>query len=173
MVTHKTVYTIGHSTRTVPECIAILNHYAIDYVIDIRTVPKSRHNPQFNSAHLEKILKKHHIYYYHFKELGGFRHAHKDSINLAWRNESFRGFADYMQTLEFKNALEMLLKAIHTYQVVLMCAEAVPWRCHRSLIADTLIVRGMSVIDIFDAHHAKPHTLTPWAHVEGTDVTYP
>lgn len=172
-VNNKTVYTIGHSTRLLSEFVEILNDYSINYVVDIRTVPKSRHNPQYNSAHLEKILKKHNIYYYHFKELGGFRHVEKDSVNLAWHNESFRGFADYMQTQDFKEGIDILLKIVAKYQVVLMCAEAVPWRCHRSLIGDALTIRGIEVIDIFDEHHAKPHTLTPWAHVEGTEITYP
>jgi uncharacterized protein (DUF488 family) len=167
------VYTIGHSTRKLSEFIQILKDYSIDYVVDIRPVAKSRHNPQFNSAHLEKILKKHDIYYYHFTQLGGFRHVQKDSVNLAWHNESFRGFADYMQTQEFKDAIKMLLKAVNKYHVVLMCAEAVPWRCHRSLIGDALMVRDIEVIDIFDEHHSKPHVLTSWAQVEGTDITYP
>lgn len=172
-MTKHVVYTIGHSTRTLPEFIEILNTYGINYVVDIRTVPKSRHNPQYNSSHLEKILKKHNIYYYHFTELGGFRHAQKDSVNAGWRNASFRGYADYMQTQDFRDAIETLLKIVAKYHVVLMCAEAVPWRCHRSLIGDALLVRDIEVMDIFDEHHAKPHTLTPWAQVKDHHITYP
>jgi uncharacterized protein (DUF488 family) len=169
----KAVYTIGHSTHTLPEFIQILKAYSINYVVDIRTIPRSLHNPQFNSDTLEKALKKEDILYYHFKELGGFRHAKTDSQNMSWHNASFRGYADYMQTKDFKHAITILSELAKKYNIVLMCAEAVPWRCHRSLIGDALVARKFEVIDIFSATNSKPHKLTPWAQVTGTQVTYP
>ena len=167
------IYTIGHSTRSLDDFLAILKHYHINELIDIRTIPKSRHNPQFNGTELAHFLRNHHIGYRHEKKLGGLRHAHKDSINTAWKNASFRGFADYMQTDDFKSGLEKLIDIAQTKTVAIMCAEAVPWRCHRSLIGDTLLVRGIAVEDIYSLSEAKPHTLTPWATVQGTNVTYP
>lgn len=167
------IYTIGHSTRSLEEFLAILKHYRITELVDIRTIPQSRHNPQFNGDALAHVLRNHHIGYRHQKNLGGLRHAHKDSINTAWENVSFRGFADYMQTDEFKEGIEKLIEIAQHKTVAIMCAEAVPWRCHRSLIGDALIVRGIQVEDIYSITSAKPHTLTPWAVVDGTTVTYP
>jgi len=167
------VYTIGHSTRTRAAFIKILQEYGITRVIDVRTIPRSRHNPQFNEASLKKALMKKKIAYTHMTLLGGLRHTAADSINTAWQNASFRGFADYMQTAEFKKGIERLVTYAKHKQVALMCAEAVPWRCHRSLIGDALLVRGVEVIDIFSLTSVKPHTLTPWAHVHGTTITYP
>ncbi len=167
------VYTIGHSTRSIYDFLLILKHYAITELIDIRTIPKSRHNPQFNGPELAHVLRNHHIGYRHEKKLGGLRHAHKDSINTAWHNLSFRGFADYMQTAEFAQGIEDLINIAHHKIVVIMCAEAVPWRCHRSLIGDALLVRGLQVEDIYSSTSCKLHTLTEWAVVKGTAVTYP
>ncbi len=167
------IYTIGHSTRTISDFISLLREYGIKQLIDIRTIPKSRHNPQFNQADLRQALKNKRIAYRHMKGLGGLRHTHKDSVNMAWENASFRGYADYMQTDAFKENLEKLIGYARKKRVAIMCAEAVPWRCHRSLIGDALLVRGFCVIDIMSHTSAKPHMLTPWAKVKGTRVWYP
>lgn len=169
----KTIFTIGHSTHSLEEFLALLKHYDISHLIDIRTVPRSRHNPQFNEHELAASLKKSHIKYTHLTALGGFRHAHKDSVNMAWHNPAFRGFADYMQTANFKKGIEELINYAQNDNVAVMCAEAVPWRCHRSLIADALIARNIAVEDIFSITSVKPHIVTPWARIEGTNVTYP
>ncbi|HEX4069049.1 MAG TPA: DUF488 domain-containing protein [Candidatus Babeliales bacterium] len=167
------VFTIGHSTRSIEEFIEILKHYHITELVDIRTIPKSRHNPQFNEHELAHVLRNHHIGYRHQKNLGGLRHTHKDSINTGWENLSFRGYADYMQTDEFHEGLQTLMDIAHEKTVVIMCAEAVPWRCHRSLVGDALLVHGFDVENIFSVTSVKPHTLTPWAVVHGTKVIYP
>lgn len=167
------IYTIGHSTHSLPQFIALLQQYKITHLIDIRTIPRSRHNPQFNEKHFSNALTKNHILYTHLPELGGLRHTTKDSINKAWHNASFRGFADYMQTAQFAQAIQTLIGYAHHKQVVIMCAEAVPWRCHRSLIGDALTVQGYNVEDIFSATSVKPHKLIPWAHVWGAKITYP
>ncbi len=168
-----TIFTIGHSTHTLPQFIDMLKHYGITCLADIRTIPRSRHVPQFNEHPFSIALKHVHIKYTHLTELGGLRHTHKDSINTAWHNASFRGFADYMQTEAFSTGIEKLLELAKKGHVAIMCAEAVPWRCHRSLVGDALLVRGINVEDIFSLTSAKPHTLTPWAQVEGTNITYP
>lgn len=168
-----TIYTIGHSTRKIDDFLLILKHYAITELIDIRTIPKSRYNPQFNGTELAHVLRNHHIGYRHEKKLGGLRHAHKDSINTAWDNASFRGFADYMQTDEFVQGIEDLVRIAHKKTVVIMCAEAVPWRCHRLLIGDALLVRSLQVEDIYSITSCKAHTLTEWAVVKGVAITYP
>lgn len=167
------IYTIGHSTRTLEEFLEILKRYKINQVVDIRTIPKSRHNPQFNMKPLAYFLRNHLIGYRHQKNLGGLRHSKKDSINIAWKNLSFRGFADYIQTEEFKKGLEKLIKTAQNKTVVIMCAEAVPFRCHRSLIGDSLLIRGFKVKDIYTKTNAKFHKLTPWAVVNGLEITYP
>ncbi len=168
-----TIYTIGHSTHTIDEFLAILKTHGIEQIVDVRTIPKSRHNPQFNSDALEKSLKAEGIGYLHMPKLGGLRHAKKDSLNRAWENASFRGFADYMQTEEFEEGLQDLIDLAQQRKTAIMCAEAVPWRCHRSLIGDALLVRGIDVADIMSKSSVKPHTLTPWAEVSGTGITYP
>lgn len=169
-----TVFTIGHSTRPIDEFLDLLRTHAIRQLLDIRTIPRSRRNPQFNTDSLVASLAAAGIHYVHMKDLGGLRHPKRDSINLGWRNASFRGYADYMQTQAFGEALD---RAIHlaekTSPTVLMCAEAVPWRCHRSLVADALIVRGIRVLEIISAAEPKEHALTPFAHVRGTRITYP
>jgi uncharacterized protein (DUF488 family) len=168
-----TIFTIGHSTRPIEELIELLTSNGVRRVIDIRTIPKSRHNPQFNSETLAESLSAAHIGYVHLKALGGLRHAQPDSVNLGWRNSSFRGFADYMQTPEFAAGLEHAIALAEKKTSALMCAEAVPWRCHRSLVADALSVRGIRVLEIISAAKPKEHSLTPFARVRGTRITYP
>jgi uncharacterized protein (DUF488 family) len=163
------LYTIGHSTRPLADFIALLHMYNITHLVDVRTVPKSRYVPWFNESELALALDKEHISYIHMTELGGLRHTHKDSINQAWHNASFRGYADYMQTLEFHSGLKklnLLLKKGN--RIAIMCAEAVPWRCHRSLIADAEIVRGIHVFHIMSLTKANAHKLTPFAVVDKT-----
>jgi uncharacterized protein (DUF488 family) len=168
-----TVFTIGHSTRPIAEFIELLQANTVTQLLDIRTIPKSRHNPQFNSEALAASLSAVHIRHVHMKDLGGLRHARKDSINMGWRNASFRGYADYMQTAEFASALERAIELAELGPTALMCAEAVPWRCHRSLVADALLVRGIRVLEIVSAASPKEHTLTPFARVRGAEITYP
>jgi uncharacterized protein (DUF488 family) len=167
------VLTIGHSTHPIDEFIAILRAHEVQALVDVRTVPRSRHNPQFNRDALPQTLQAAGIGYIHMPELGGLRHARRDSVNTGWRNASFRGFADYMQTPEFSGALAKLIEISRKSRVAIMCSEAVPWRCHRSLIADALSVRGVPVEHIMSAASRKPHTLTPFAKVEGSGLTYP
>lgn len=167
------IYTLGHSTRTQQEFLSILGAFSIRSIVDIRTIPRSRKNPQFDQDEFRRWLNEHEVNYIHLGGLGGLRHSRKDSVNMGWKNASFRGYADYMQTPAFESAIEELiaLAALHTSAIV--CAEAVPWRCHRSLVADALVVRGMEVRDILSASASKPHKLTPWATVDGARVTYP
>jgi uncharacterized protein (DUF488 family) len=165
--------TIGHSTRTLAEFIHLLQGHGISRVVDVRTVPRSRHNPQFNKTSLSRALKKAGLGYVHMPGLGGLRHAKRDSINMGWRNASFRGYADYMQTPEFELSLNELIRLANQEQIALMCAEAVPWRCHRSLIADALLVRGIRTEDIMSLTRRQVHTLTSFAKVRGTTITYP
>jgi uncharacterized protein (DUF488 family) len=167
------ILTVGHSTRPIEEFIELLQQHGVRLLIDVRTVPRSRHNPQFNRDALPDSLLRAHIGYTHLPELGGLRHAREDSINTGWRNLSFRGFADYMQTPEFEQGLEKLIQLADADPAAIMCAEAVPWRCHRSLIADALVARGIPVADILSLKPAAPHKLTPFAHVEAGRVTYP
>lgn len=167
------LYTIGHSNRSFAELAGLLKAHCIELVADIRTVPKSRHNPQFNREALAASLPEAGIGYVHIPALGGLRHPRKDSINLAWRNDSFRGYADYMQTEAFELALDELLRTAAERRTAIMCAEAVPWRCHRSLVADAATARGIEVRHITSATAANPHKLTPFARIEGARVTYP
>ncbi len=168
-----TVYTIGHSTHPIDEFTKILQAYEIRLLADVRTIPGSRRNPQFNQAELEQHLREHGIGYVHLKELGGLRRTTKSSINTGWRNLSFRGYADYMQTEDFRAAIEWLIELARGQRTAIMCSEAVPWRCHRSLIGDALLVRNFHVVDIMGETSARPHALTPWAKVDGVSVTYP
>jgi uncharacterized protein (DUF488 family) len=167
------VLTIGHSTRALDKFIGLLQAHAVSRVVDVRTVPRSRHNPQFNQDSLPDSLKKAGLGCVHVPGLGGLRHAKRDSINVGWRNASFRGYADYMQTPEFERGLEELIQLAKQEQIAIMCAEALPWRCHRSLIADALLVRGIGTEDIMSLTHRSVHTLTSFAKVRGTSVTYP
>jgi uncharacterized protein (DUF488 family) len=167
------VLTIGHSTRSIEEFVRLLRMHGVRRVVDIRTIPKSRHNPQFNRDRLSGALHRARIHYSHLAGLGGLRPTRRDSPNVGWRNASFRGYADYMQTSAFRRSLERSLELARRERVVLMCAEAVPWRCHRSLIADALLARGVAVREITSGIRTRPHALTPWALVKGTQVTYP
>jgi uncharacterized protein (DUF488 family) len=172
-VTRPLICTIGHSTRPIDSFIELLVSNNIVRVLDVRTVPRSRHNPQFNRDALPASLEAAGIAYSHLQGLGGLRHAHIDSLNLGWHNLSFRGYADYMQTPEFAENVEQVAKLAATERCVLMCAEAVPWRCHRSMIGDALLVRGIRVEDIIGPKGRKPHVLTTFAHIRGTQITYP
>jgi uncharacterized protein (DUF488 family) len=168
-----TIYTIGHSTRTIEDFVALLAANNIELLADIRTIPRSRHNPQFNTDTLSISLKDNDIAYQHMSGLGGLRHAKKDSPNTGWETAGFRGFADHMQTEEFRESLEVLIETAREKRAAIMCAEAVPWRCHRSLVADALLVRGIRVIHIMSKTSLREHTLTPWAEVKGISILYP
>jgi uncharacterized protein (DUF488 family) len=168
-----TVSTIGHSTHPIEEFIHMLQAHGIRQLVDVRTIPRSRRNPQFNRETLPGSLAAAGIQYRHMPGLGGLRHARKDSSNSGWRNASFRGYADYMQTPEFRENLDELIQYAAGAPTAIMCAEAVPWRCHRSLIADALLARGVTVLEIVSANKIQPHTLTTFAKVDGDQVTYP
>jgi len=167
------VFTIGHSNRTWKDLLELLRAHGIKRVIDVRSIPRSRHNPQFNRETLSAKLRAAKIGYVHLAKLGGWRRARPDSPNMGWRNTSFRGFADYMQTPEFEAGLQRAIKLAKQKSTVLMCAEAVPWRCHRSLIADALTVRGIRAADIIGGKTARPHHLTTFARIRGKRITYP
>jgi uncharacterized protein (DUF488 family) len=167
-----TVYSIGHSTRPLDEFLGLLRAHGVTYVVDTRTVPRSRRNPQYNREALPDALRPAGIGYAHVPGLGGLRRPRRDSVNTAWRNAGFRGYADHMQTPEFAESLEALIALAARAPVAVMCAEAVPWRCHRSLIADALTVRQVLVEHILDGGR-HPHRLTPWARVDGVRLTYP
>ena len=172
-MTKPLICTIGHSTRPIDTFVDLLRSNDIARVLDVRTVPRSRHNPQFNQDALSSALHAAGIAYTHLPGLGGLRHTHADSLNRGWRNLSFRGYADYMQTPEFAENVERVAKLAATERCVLMCAEAVPWRCHRSLIGDALLVRGIQVEDIIGPKERKPHVITAFARIDGKHITYP
>lgn len=167
------IFTIGHSTRPIEEFMELLKIYGIKEVVDVRSIPKSRHNPQFNEETLKQSLQLAHIRYRRLEKLGGLRHSKKDSTNLGWHNTSFRGFADYMATPEFSEGLEALMKTASKRETAIMCAEAVPWRCHRSLIADVLIKKGWLVRDIMSRTSATKHRLTPFLKIKRGQLVYP
>ncbi len=167
------LWTIGHSTKSIEDFLSLLKSHGITRLVDVRTIPRSRHNPQFDSVGLARHLKEANIAYLHQPELGGLRKPKKNSINTGWKNTSFRGYADYMQTEGFWAALETLMTSSQDTSTAIMCAEAVPWRCHRSLIADALTVRGWTVRHIMTKTKADRHRLTPFAVVEQHRVTYP
>jgi uncharacterized protein (DUF488 family) len=168
-----TIYTIGHSTRTIEQFLELLKAHGIQQIVDVRTVPKSRHNPQFGKEALAASLEQAGIAYTHLEKLGGLRHSSKDSVNLGWQNSSFRGFADYMATPEFQAGLDELKALTEKKTVAIMCAEAVSWRCHRSLIADALTTQGWQVLHIQSRKTAQPHELTPFLKVQDGKLTYP
>ena len=167
------VCTIGHSNRPIEDFVGLLWTHEVARVIDVRTIPRSRHNPQFNLDALPASLAAAGIDYSHMPGLGGLRHAHACSANSGWHNASFRGYADYMQTAEFAESVDQVVALARAQRCALMCAEAVPWRCHSSMIADALLVRGVRVEDIIGPHGRRPHALTSFARVEGLAVTYP
>ena len=169
----ESVFTIGHSTRTLDEFIGLLKAYGVNLVVDVRTVPRSRHNPQFNKEMFPASLKTSGVRYIHMPEIGGLRRPKHDSVNLAWRNSSFRGYADFMETKDFADNLLKIIELARENCLALMCAEALPWRCHRSLISDALVVRHVKVQHIISASSCLNHELNVMAHVEGTQVTYP
>jgi uncharacterized protein (DUF488 family) len=168
-----TIYTIGHSTHPIAEFIGMLESFNVETLVDVRSIPASRYNPQFGQEALAKALKKHGIAYTYMKDLGGLRRAQKDSVNTGWRNSSFRGYADYMQTPEFEAALNELIALAEETRACIMCAEALPWRCHRSLVADALAVRRISVFHIMVEGKSRPHELTKFAQVKGKIILYP
>jgi len=168
-----TVLTIGHSTRTWQVFLDLLRAHRVERVIDVRSIPRSRHNPQFDQKTLRTKLRAARIGYVHLRKLGGLRHARRDSSNMGWRNSSFRGFADYMQTSEFDAGLQRLIKLARQKRSALMCAEVVPWRCHRSLIADALAVLGIRVEDIMSKNRSTLHRLTSFGRVRHGRITYP
>lgn len=169
----ETVFTIGHGTREIEDFIDILEEYRIRRLVDVRSIPRSRHNPQFNKDTLPGVLENLEIGYCHVPELGGFRRPRADSPNVGWRNEGFRGFADYMSTDAFEQSLTELAALSQEMRIALMCAETLPWRCHRSLIADALVLRGISVDHLFKHGTLQHHRVTPWARVDGLRLTYP
>ena len=168
----RTLYTIGHSTRTTRELIELIRAHGVEQVVDVRTIPRSRHNPQFAGLALSRSLREAKIRYRHLKALGGLRHARPDSINLGWRNASFRGYADYMQTGSFAAGLERLEQLAARRPTVIMCAEALPWRCHRSLIADALTVTRWRVLHIQSRKTARSHKRTPFLRVRSGRLVY-
>jgi uncharacterized protein (DUF488 family) len=167
------IFTLGHSTHSLEEFVKLLRGHGIQRLVDVRSIPRSRHNPQFNRETLSKALRNRRISYRHMKALGGLRRARPDSPNTGWRNASFRGFADWMLTRGFGEALERLIALASEKPTAIMCAEAVPWRCHRSLIADALTVRRIPVSHIYSPTNAKCHALNPMARVRRRKLTYP
>lgn len=167
------VLTIGHSARTVEDLTRLLRAHGVTRLVDVRAYPRSRRNPQFNRETLPDLLAAAGISYIHRSGLGGRRRPRPNSPNVGWRNASFQAFADYMQTPEFEAHVEQLVEMARRERIALMCAEAVPWHCHRSLIADALVVRGLRVEHILSEVRSQVHTLTPWAQVDGTRITYP
>lgn len=174
-MTAPTVFTIGHSTHPIEEFVRMLAANGVEHLVDVRTVPGSRHNPQFGQEALAVSMREHGVVYERMERLGGLRHspAGRESINRAWRNKSFRSYADHMQTHEFADGIDVLVDLTDQGTVAIMCAEAVPWRCHRSLIGDALLVRGLAVADIMSATSTKEHTMTSFARVDGDRVWYP
>lgn len=173
MTKAKTIYTIGHSTKPIEDFLDLLKTYEIELLIDVRTIPKSKFNPQYNEANLSTSLEKSGMKYLHLTTLGGLRHTVLNSVNLGWHNLSFRGFADYMQTPDFKEGLKKLETLGKEYKCAIMCAEALPWKCHRSMIADALTVKKWKVFHIMSKKSAKLHELTKFIHVEKRKLTYP
>ena len=167
------IWTIGHSTRPIEELVGLLKRHEIQLVVDVRIIPYSRRNPQFHMATLAASLKNAGLHYHHLPALGGRRKSRPDSVNLGWRNTSFRGYADYMQTEAFEKGLKELTSREENARTAIMYAEAVPWRCHRSLIADALICRGWEVRHILSPTKADAHALTPFARLENGRLTYP
>jgi uncharacterized protein (DUF488 family) len=172
-VAQHVLFTIGHSTHSIEEFIALLNAHRVRHLVDVRSIPKSRHVPQFNSESLASSLHAADIEYTHLKSLGGRRHSRKDSINTGWRNASFRGYADYMDTSQFVEGLNALIGIARTTRTAIMCAEAVPWRCHRSLISDAMMLKGWQVRDILTTASPTEHKLTSFLVAVDGQPTYP
>jgi uncharacterized protein (DUF488 family) len=173
MTARPAVYTIGHSNRSIDEFIGLLTQNGVQLLVDIRKMPRSRHNPQFEGGSLQQALERAGIGYVHEPLLGGLRRARKDSVNDGWRNTSFRGFADYMATEEFKQGLEALLRRSAPTRTAIMCAEAVPWRCHRTLVADALKAAGRRVLHIVGRSKPSTHKFTSFLRRRRGMLTYP
>jgi len=169
----RTIWTIGHSTRSPEEFVALLGEHRVQVLADVRQFPTSQRVPWTAKASLAKALSDRGIAYEHFADLGGFRKALPDSVNTGWRNAGFRGYADYMASAEFSAALDRLIAVAADGRTAIMCAESVPWKCHRSLLSDALVVRGVRVMHILSASKTQDHGLTPFAHVHGGRITYP
>jgi uncharacterized protein (DUF488 family) len=167
------LYTIGHSTRSFDELVDLLRASGVEVLADVRTVPRSRRVPHFDRPALAERLPEQGLEYRHLPALGGLRRPRPDSVNTGWRNEAFRGYADHMASDEFRSALEGLIALARERDVAVMCAEAVPWRCHRSLIADAVVTRGLPVLHILGRGQVQPHAVTPFARVEDGRITYP
>lgn len=167
------IFTVGDATRLIDEFVELLRAHGVKGIVDIRSIPRSRHNPKFNTDVLELSLLQEHMSYKHIKELGGLRRTRKDSLNLGWRNSSFRGFADYMATPEFSDGLETLIEIARGKETAIMCAKAVPWRCHRSLIGDAMTKKGWIVRDIMSRAVARRHLLTPFLKGRKGQLIYP
>jgi len=167
------LFTIGHSTRSFDALVELLRAHGIELLADVRTVPRSRRVPHFDRQVLVEKLPGRGLDYVHLPALGGLRRPRLDSINTGWRNDAFRGYADHMATDELRGALDGLVERARDRDVAVMCAEAVPWRCHRHLLSDALVARGVPVLHILGTAQAQPHTLTPFARVEGDRVSYP
>lgn len=166
------IWTIGHSTRSIDEFVSLLTSFEIQVLVDVRTFPGSRRYPQFNKEQLRDSLTETGIDYQHFPDLGGRRRAKPGSLNMAWRNESFRGYADYMETDDFRNGIKRLLEIAQARRTVVMCAEAVWWRCHRSLISDYLKANGVQVIHILEAGKSQEHPFTSAAQIVDGELSY-
>ncbi len=166
------IYTIGHSTRSIEEFIALLKENHVDFLADVRQFPFSKRYPHFNGSALKKSLEENAIEYEHFVNLGGRRPAQKNSKNTAWKNPSFRGYADYMETGAFKNAVDDLLQRTKTHTVAIMCSEAVWWRCHRSMISDYLKSTGIEVIHIMAHNKTQTHSYTSPARIINGQLSY-
>jgi len=167
------LWTVGHSTRTIEAFVELMAEFEVALLVDVRTVPRSRRNPQFNTDNLPVALSPAGIGYRHESDLGGLRKPRKDSSNTGWRNAGFRGYADHMQTDRFVTAIDALRVQLTDRRCAVMCAEAVPWRCHRSLIADAMIVRDVEVRHIMGPGKFTTHRLTPFARTDGLRITYP
>ena len=166
------LWTIGHSTLSIEDFISKLNSFEIQVLADVRSYPGSRRYPHFNREELNASLADANIRYQHFPELGGRRRARPDSLNMTWRNESFRGYADYMETNEFRAGIDRLLNLATTERAAIMCSEAVWWRCHRSLISDYLKVKGIEVNHIMSIGKAEPHPFTSAAAIVDGELSY-
>jgi uncharacterized protein (DUF488 family) len=167
------IYTIGHSTRTADAFVDLLRVHGIGQVADVRTVPRSRRHPHFSQNALAELLKSNGITYLHIPELGGLRKPRPDSVNTAWQHPAFRGYADHMQTQTFQKGVDALVAFAGRASTTVMCAESVWWQCHRRLLADALVARGVAVRHILSAATPKPHELSEFAQVRGARVTYP
>ncbi len=173
MPAEATVFSLGHSTRTWDEFLALLQEHAIARLVDVRHFPKSARVPWTNRDVLATHLETSGIVYEHAGDLGGFRRPRPGSVNTGWRNAGFRGYADHMETPAFAAALDRLVAEARMKRTAILCAEAVPWRCHRGLLSDALVVRGVRVVHILGPGQTQEHTLTPFAKVKGGRLTYP